>query len=581
MSGSPGGPVRRLAEAAGQPAPPRSSLADRLWRLPLGAHAAVLALLLLVAAPFLFLDATFTADEGAYALQVRALESDSWAYDYRAEDIDPTGEWLPLLNGTRGSDAWYAYVKHPAFPAALRAATNLIGETAGLHVLGLIGAVLVAVAAWLLAAELEPRVSRPAFWIAAASPVAVNAYIIWAHAPAAALAGIAAVAALRLKRTGAAGDLAALLASLSAGVLLRSEGLLLAGAMAVAIAAVGIPGRSWRVRFGVPAACLAVTAATAALEDRWIRSIVGQGAAGTRGITGSAASEPGGGWLDWASGRLRGAWNSLLRGAHLDAQDSALVLVALVLILLSLAAWRRRRPGWERDVSVALAAATVLYVARGVTGIDQSITGLVAAWPLVLFALAAPVGRCHARRLLVVICFVMSGAVLLTQYRIGGGFEWGGRFFLLLLAPLAVLAALGIREVVHRAGSAGRVMARLCVALAVVPVATGLVVLRTTRPLLDDVVKEVSATGPRLVLTHSPALPPAAWRTYPEVGWMRAAEETTAATAARLRDRGVRQLLVVVPQSTAEQVQELIPGAVDLSGPGARRLGWRILRLPG
>lgn len=569
-----------MADAAGQPAPPRSSLADRLWRLPLGAHAALLVLLLVAAAPFLFLNATFTADEGAYALQVRALESDSWGYDYRAEDVDPTGEWLPLLNGTRGSEAWFAYVKHPAFPVALRAATNLMGETAGLHVLGLLSAVLVAVAAWLLAAEVEPRVSRPAFWIAAASPVAINAYIVWAHAPAAALAGIAVVAALRLTRTGAAGDLAALLASLSAGVLLRSEGLLLAGAMAVTIAVLGVPGRSWRVRFGVPAACLAVVAATAALEDRWIRSIVGQGAAGTRGIAGSAA-EPGGGWLDWAGGRLRGAWNSLLRGAHLDAQGSALVLVALVVILLAIAAWRGRRGGWERDVTIALAVATVLYVARAATGTDQAITGLLAAWPLVLFAVAAPVGRCHARRLLVVVCVVMSGAVLLTQYRIGGGFEWGGRFFLLLLAPLAVLAALGVREVVHRAGSAGRAMARLCVALAVVPVATGLVVLRTTRPLLDDVVKEVSATGPRLVLTHSPALPPAAWRTYPEVGWMRAAEETTAATAARLRDRGVRQLLVVVPRSTAEQVQELIPGAVDLSGPGARRLGWRILRLPG
>ncbi len=570
-----------MADVAGQATPTRSSLAHRLWRLPLGAHACLLALLLVAAAPFLFLDATFTADEGAYALQVRALENDSWAYDYRAKDVDPTGEWLPLLNGTRGSDAWYAYVKHPAFPIALRAATNLLGETAGLHMLGLIGAVLVAVTAWLLAAEVEPRVSRPAFWIAAASPVAVNAYIIWAHAPAAALAGIAAVAALRLTRTGAAGDLAALLVSLSAGVLIRSEGLLLAGAMAVTIAVLGVPGRSWRVRFGVPAACLAVAAATADLEDRWIRSIVGESAAGTRGIAGSAASESGGGWLDWAGGRLRGAWNSLLRGAHLDAQGSALVLVALVVILLAIVAWRRRQGGWERDVLVALAVATVLYVARGATGTDQAITGLVAAWPLVLFAFAAPVGRCHARRLLVVICVVMSGAVLLTQYRIGGGFEWGGRFFLLLLAPLAVLAALGIGEVVHRSGCAGRVTARLCVALAVVPVATGLVVVRTTRPLLDDVVKEVAAANPHLVLTHSPALPPAAWQTYPEVGWMRATEESTAATLARLRDLGARQLLVVVPRSTAQRVRRSIPGAVDLSGPGARRLGWRILRLPG
>ena len=568
-------PARRPAVGAA------AGLARRAWALPLPAHAAVLAVALMAAAPFLFLDDTFTADEGTYALQVRALERGSWAFDYRAGELDPAGEWLPLLNGTRGGDAWYAYVKHPAYPLVLRAATRAVGERAGLHLPALAGAVLVAVAAWLLAAQLDRRAARASFWLAGASPVAVNAYLVWAHAPAAAVAGLALVAALRFVVTGRAGWLVALLGLLSAGVLLRSESLLFAGAVAVALAVVGGPGRRLWVRAAVPAACLAVAGLTAVLEERWITSILGRGgAAGSAALAESVASAPDGGAGDWVSGRFRGAWNSLLRGAHLSAPDSVLVLAALVVLGLALVVGRRRRAGWERDTIAALALAAALYVVRA-AGTDQAMTGLLAAWPVVLFAAAAPVVASRAARALGVVCAVFAAAVLLTQYPIGGGFEWGGRYLFPLLVPLSVLAVLGLREVVRQAGAAGPTIARLALVLAVVPVATGLVVLRTVRPLLGDVVDEVAATGRPLVLAHSPALPPAAWRTYPRVGWMRAPESDTVDVVARLRARGAEGLLVVAPRRTADRVRESIPGARDVSGPAARRLGWRLVALPG
>ena len=77
-----------------------------------------------------------------------------------------------------------------------------MGRTFGLHLLNLLGVVGAAVAAWLLAGELDPRLRRPAFWLAAGGPVLVNGFLVWAHAPSAALAGLALVAAARIVRRG-------------------------------------------------------------------------------------------------------------------------------------------------------------------------------------------------------------------------------------------------------------------------------------------------------------------------------------------------------------------------------------------
>lgn len=557
-------------------------MARRAWALPLPAHLAVLAIVVMAWAPMVHLEYTFTADEGTYAIQTRSLDHGSWAFEYAAEELDPEGEWLPLLNGTRGDDGWFAYVKHPAYPMALLAATRLVGDLAGLHLLSLIGALGVAAAAWLLAAEWDARVSRTAFWIAAASPVAVHASLIWAHAPAAAASGLALLAAVRLvKGTGHPyRQLLLLIGGLSAAVLLRSEGLILVIALAIGLV-LASRGRPALTRLGLPGACLAVGVGLSILEERWISSIIGRRLApGSRARARSVTSDATGGIVDWLGGRLGAAWRSLLRGSHLSGDGNVLVLIALVLIAWAVVAGLRGRAGWRRDITLGLGGGVCLYGVRALSSSTDAMTGLVAAWPVVLFALAVPLRRTGPARLVGVTTAAFSAGVLVTQYRSGGGFEWGGRFFFPVLVPLAAAAGMGLERILREAGPRRRLIAGLVVAMAFLPVLTGLAVIRTTRPLLGQVVDEVATGRGQLILTHSPALPPAAWRAYPGVGWAVASQEQAVAAASVLRAHGPRSLLVVVPESIAVRVAASFPGAVDVSGPAVVRLGWRTVRVP-
>src|SRR5436190_7431200 len=96
----------------------RTSVAPRLGAAPRWMHVAALALFLVVAAPFLHIDQSFTTDEGAYALQVQALEHGSWARHSPVDAVDPTGRWFPIVNGAAGSHGRFPYVSHPAYVVA-------------------------------------------------------------------------------------------------------------------------------------------------------------------------------------------------------------------------------------------------------------------------------------------------------------------------------------------------------------------------------------------------------------------------------------------------------------------------------
>lgn len=563
-------------------------IAKRAWALPLPAHLLALGALLGMAAPFLHLGDTFTADEGLYAIQVRALEQGSWEYDYRPAVYDPDGSWFPLRNAAREDGSWFPYVHHPAYPLALLAATRVFGGTIGLYAWGLLGTLGVAAAAWSVAARVDARASRGAFWIAATGPVAINGFLVLAHAPSAALAGTAVLAALRAQRSPSWRWAAVLLGSVSAGALLRAEavlfGLALAGAVALAPrwASDGRPAP--RGRLLLASALLAVVAATVAAERAWIRGIVGgpYREGGVRGEDVATTVGSGGGVGDFVVGRLEGAWHSLLQGAHTTTAESVVVVVALTMVGFAAGAAVRRRPGWPRDVGVGLGAATALYGARWAMGTDQSVTGLLAAWPLALLGPVVVVGRRPRGRavFLVMVVVLFGAAVVATQYRIGGGFEWGGRFFSPAAVPLAVLACLGLRDVVERLPGRRPVVVGLLVLLAALPLGTGLSVVRHVRPLLDDVADEVVAGGGSLVLTHSPALPPAAWRTYPEVGWMVVPPSAMDEAVSRIRRTSGARVDVVVDRSRAEDLRSAFPGFRDVTGRGTARLGWRALTLP-
>ncbi len=414
----------------------------RAWKAPLWTHAGVLAVIVLALFPLMRPTSAFTSDEGAYALQVAALEAGSWVYDYRALPLDPDAKAFPIVLSDSGPDGFYPYVKHPAYPLLLQASSAVFGRTVGLHLFSLLGVVGAAVAAWLLAGQLDPSLRRPAFWLAAGGPVLVNGFLIWAHAPSAALAGLALAAAARIARRGVTPWPAlGMAAALVAGVFLRSEGLLLAGALAVALAAVRF-SETRRLRAALGGLSLAAGPALVAVvvERWWVSSIMGTTYGGVAG-QGSEQAMP------FLEARLRGAWHVLFQGHFIDAGAGLPVLAALAVVAGGgFLAFRRL----GRGLAVVVGLAAALLVLRFAAHPHDSVTGLLAAWPLAVLGLllfrwrgAGPVAW-----LLGGTVALFGLATLATQYPEGGGLEWGGRYLSPALVPLAVLAAAGLARAV-------------------------------------------------------------------------------------------------------------------------------------
>ena len=516
----------------------------RLWAAPLWAHAAVLALLLAVLFPLMHPTSAFTSDEGAYALQVKALDHGSWTYDYRAAPLDPGGAAFPVILSDSGPSGSYPYVKHPAYPLLLQASTRLVGETPGLHLLNLLGVVSAAVAAWLLAGELDPRLRRPAFWLAAGGPVLVNGFLIWAHAPSAAVAGLAVAGAARMARRGitpwvAAGTTAALVG----GVLLRSEGLLLAGALAMALAAVRIR-RTRRLPPGVGAFALVAGPAlvAAVAERRWTRWIVGGTYTAAAGQVGAASS--------FLSARVSGAWHELFQAHFIERAAAVPVLAALVVVAgVGFVALRWWRPWSTRLLAAPILLAVGFLVLRLVLQPYEPVTGLIPAWPLAVLGLllfrwrgGGPVAG-----LLGITLVVFTVAILATQYAEGGGAEWGGRYLSPALVPLAVLAVAGLAAAVDRAPPASRrrvvaLLAGFGVAGAVFSVATA----GALRAREDRIVSAVARHPSPVMLTDARGLPRLAWRDDGRLTWMLADDAALPALLRSLRAQGVPQVTVVV-----------------------------------
>ena len=217
---------------------------------------------------------------------------------------------------------WYPYIKHPLVPAAMARLIVWFGRDAGVGLFSLAGTVAAAVAAWFLAKELDPRRSRAAFWLTATSPLLVDGFMAGAHTWAAAGAGAAAGAALRIGRHGpTVGTSAVLALALCGGVLVRSEGVLFAGSLLLAVALV-----RWR-RSGLGPAISAVAVpglavATALwLERRWVARIVDSGApsdfVARVGPDGSGGTVGGTYLLD----RLQGIWHSTFEGTVAGPTD--------------------------------------------------------------------------------------------------------------------------------------------------------------------------------------------------------------------------------------------------------------------
>lgn len=416
-------------------------------QVPLVVHVLGLAVVLVVLLPRFGSEARVFSDEGALVAQVTALDAGSAVLADPAIGLDPDQRWFAFPKSILRDGGGVPYPKKVTYPLVAHAVYDVAGLR-GLQVLSILGTVLAAAAAAGLAGALSDAPARhrnavAALWICGLlSPLTIDAYMVFAHTLGAAMAGLAVVGAVRFCRSGRVWWAVAAMASIVAAVLMRNEALLFGVALALGcLVAPGPHARRGRLLGGG----IVVASAVGLFVDRMVTAaVVGTG---EEHLTIGVGEQPRPGLGGMAVDRLEGALTTLLRPTYALEWRSfvvpALVLVGLVVVL---AASRGRAAG---AAIATLAVASVAIVAP-LGLLAPMVPGLVVAFPLVLWG-AVALGRTlwsdWPLRLVSVVGASYVVAVLATQYRVGGAFEWGGRFFALAVPIGSAVAALGLAEV--------------------------------------------------------------------------------------------------------------------------------------
>lgn len=548
--------------------PPRNAVRRlrRLWCLPLRAHLAALAVVLLAVMPLIGTASSFSADEGAAIVQARSLaRGDGWIVSHPVPEADPTGAAYPLELSERGAKGTAPFAKHPLYALLLAGADRAAGMT-GMVLFSVLGTVAAAGLAALLARRLDPAIARPTLWaVGVASPLFFDGYLVIAHAlgaAAAAAAVLAAAAAFERRRPAVA---LAVAPCMVAAVLLRTEAVFVALGLALAVATVVGAGarRDRLIALLVAGGSLMGAAVGKVGEGAWVSSIVGRGAAGT-GPTNPVA---GSGFL---ADRRQAFVLTWLRPSY-DARHVVDLLLVLMLAALVLGAYtvRRGRPGAAAMVASAGASA----VAALVLAPGNVVPGLLVACPLIA-AGSLLLGRdtfgSATARLAAVTSAVYAACVLATQYSTGGSGEWGGRYFALAL-PLAVpVLVLAVRN----AGCRPLVVGLVVCSLAMGVMAVGS--LRSTHRFGAALVAAVDrAAGPDrpVVVTTAPLMPRLAWPTFDHQRWLLSRPDDLGDLVGRLRGAGVTRFTFVA--QTGTEVARLPAGVATEASTDYH--GWRIL----
>jgi len=507
-------------------------------------HALALLLVLLAVTAIGGRDHGWTPDDGAYALQVDALDrTGGWAWPYPHADIDPDLRHVPFTHGVVTEEgAAYPYVKLPAWILVLRASTWMFGDGFGLYVPSLLGVLAAALVAWHLARRFDPDAAPWAFWATGVGALLVEGTAMWAHSAAAALAGVAAITVVDAAggRRARVLRLAAVLAVL---VLLRREGLLVAAATVAVLGVVGLgePGgpldRVRRAAWLTAAPTVAVVAAHLG-NARWVDRI----APGTAVADGEFSSG-----VRYLEGRFSGAGNSLLYGAGEYRLGRLLAVAAIVFVAgAGFLLFRRRDVG---AATVAAVTGLALIALRSLVVAPFDLAGLFVASPLLVVA-AFGVRRSDLDRRVVAAgawAATFAGAVLLTQYPEGGAWDWGGRFFLPLLIPAVVGSVIVWRRALASAGPGDRRrIASLAVALVVVPTLLGLYATTALRAEFRQATDDAVATGAPHVIRTPRFIARTSWSEIPDGDWMAASTPAdVAALLAGLRRSGAGPVAVV------------------------------------
>ena len=312
------------------------------------------------------------------------------------------------------------------------------------------------------------------------SPLLFDAYWVLAHSLAAAAAAGAVVAVLAAtapapgptSTSGAASPvlrglsglgrrhhgraLGAVSVCVAALVLLRSEGAVVAGAVVVACSV--LFARTRNPAWLLSAAASVVGAVGGRIVDIGLRTwAVGSAAAVLRPPVGT-----GGGFLH---DRLQAFRQTVLEPSF-DSRAVRVVPLLAVAALAASAAAARRQGDW-RPVA-AFGAVAVAAEATWLVAGHQLVPGLLPAFPLLgagLVLVRRDLLRTTTGLFLAVAGGLAGAGILGSEYWFGGGAEWGGRFFAVVLPLVAPLAVAGIVDPGPKARPAARRVLLVAVAV--------------------------------------------------------------------------------------------------------------------
>lgn len=482
-------------------------------------HTALLAVTLLVLLPATKPGDAYASDEGAAIVQAMLLVDEGrWIERYPLTAIDPDARARPFPKADSGERGLAPYAKHAAYPLVLAAGEATIGWWS-YYLLAVAGTVIAAVGAGVLARDIEGAPPALAMWtVGIASPLFFDAYIVLAHSLAAAAAVWSVVAAKRALDRSSIGWLSATLALVAACALLRSEGVLLGGALAAGVLVIG-----WARQARIACALGGLLVVTV-LAVRFVEDVIGRA---ILGADTSVTAEPVSTTAGFIAGRLDGlqaTWFTASYGAPRHA-DALLFLGAIALAAAAIVI----RLGMARLIAVVFgAAAAAAYVARAGQGLPDAVPGLVLAFPAGWSAVWL-VRRHHlaspAARLAGTTAALFAAAVLLTQYSYGGGVEWGGRFFALAIPIITPVAVLVLRDSTMNVG--GRRGWAACVAVVTTAsLALSIIAVQTLRRTHDHTRLTIRATEaaaarvpPHRVLGDRRPIIVSTQRLYPQIAW--------------------------------------------------------------
>ena len=499
--------------------------------------------------------AVWTSDEGAILFQAVGAADGVWEFENPLPEIDVEGTRFPLtLTKIQEDGDYLVLAKHTVF-------TRMVGSVylSGAGYLGTLSLIVLcgafaALGTARLAGLFDPVAAKPALWLVGLSPIVMNSYMVWGHAPAAAMTAWASFFLVKWIRGGSVGHLVGFAVFLPAAQMIRSEATLFGIAIFLSLAVAGLVAKNRRTIEAAVAALVVVPGAF--LVDKLLAfEHVGN-------ATGTSAN-----LFNGVAGRLQGfGWTWFSTSIHAADQRPGIALSALGV----LAAGFFLRKG-ESLLSLSLAGlAFVLAAVTPFISGPTSIPGIVMAFPVLFFVFVAAEGVSfgYEERILALAAVLFGGGVLLTQYAVGGGGEWGWRYTAVGMPLALALAGRPLHGLLTSDNKARRLVTCLCLAAAAATCLQGVVSFGQSRTFVADYQEQLDAflaasdaTDAPLVTTIEP-LGRYDWEAAQDGAWLTVRPEDMPLIVERLDASSIERFVVVTTPDEAGVMSLAPPGQV-------------------